>query len=93
VGELHVVVWATIEPGVTPTGRTRHLSTDGPLPTADAVVITKDSKSGGWFVFHCDTEWKVNADTWHASLAEAQAQAAFEFEGITAQWRYRPPSE
>lgn len=91
IGLVRVTAWAHIESVVKPRGRTRHLNVEGPLPTANALAIAKSPESGGWYVFHCDSTWNVIADTWHASLAEAQAQAAFEFEGIGTRWRYRLP--
>jgi hypothetical protein len=86
-----VVAWARIGEPIKPTGRTRHLGPEGPLPTATMLTIAKDAASGQWYVFHCDETWRTITDTCHSSLAEAQAQAAFEFSGIEKGWIYRPP--
>lgn len=60
-------------------------------PPPAALAIVHGAPSDGWLLFRCDAVWNVTADTWHASLAEAQAQASTEIEGIAERWRYRPP--
>lgn len=86
-----VAAWAVIGDRVRPTGKTRHLTMEGPLPPAAALALAKDEAAGAWYVFHCDAVWNTIADTCHTSLAEAQSQAGFEFEGIGRRWSYRPP--
>jgi hypothetical protein len=88
---LRVVAWAVIGHGARFTGQTRHLNPQGEILRGRYLVIARDDQSKGWCLFHCDAEWKVKADTWHASLAEAQSQAKFEVEGVEEHWRYRPP--
>ena len=41
----------------------------------------------GVFLFHCDREWQVLADTWHSSVTEAKAQAEFEYSGVSKVWK------
>lgn len=52
--------------------------------TSKGLVIAHDEGSKGWFRFECDSNWKVSADTWHETLADAQR-------GIADPWHYRPP--
>jgi hypothetical protein len=40
-----------------------------------------------YYLFGCDADWQSVTDTWHETLAEAKAQAEFEYEGVTATWR------
>lgn len=91
LGALSVTAWVRIDTGVRPRDRTRHLNPEGPLPMAAGLVIAKDVASGGWSLFHCDADWKVFADSWHPSLAQAQTQAELEFEGMGSRWSYRAP--
>lgn len=41
----------------------------------------------GVFLFYCDREWQVLADTWHSSVTEAKAQAEFEYAGVSKVWK------
>jgi len=41
----------------------------------------------GVYLFYCDREWQVLADTWHPSVKNAKAQAEFEYEGISKLWK------
>lgn len=91
LNEFPIVAWARIGDPIRPTGRTRHATPEGALPVAAALAIAKDVASASWYVFHCDSMWHVAGDTNHSSLAEAEAQALFEFSGIEKAWIYRPP--
>ena len=41
----------------------------------------------GVFLFYCDREWHVLADTWHSSVNDAKTQAEFEYAGISKVWK------
>jgi hypothetical protein len=41
----------------------------------------------GIYLFYCDDQWQVLADTWHPSVNNAKAQAEFEYEGISELWK------
>lgn len=75
------------------TGKTKHFTgtiVDGlpvpvekrPLPAWVEIVEEDDA----FFLLHFDHGGKNIADTWHASLSEAQAQAEFEFRILSSDW-------
>jgi len=72
---------------ITPTGNTRHLVGDRELAPASRLAIAQYPGEVGFYLFHCDGSWKVLADTWHETVADAEAQAEFEYAGISAAWR------
>jgi hypothetical protein len=80
-----VVATAMVNDAVRPTGATTHTGPDGVVPTASALAIVMGE--AGVYLFYCDREWQVLADTWHSSVNNAKAQAEFEYEGISTQWR------
>jgi hypothetical protein len=56
-------------------------------PVGPSVRVEIDeARSGGFYLYHYDTAGRCIADTWHATLAEAKAQARFEFEIEGADW-------
>ena len=55
------------------------------VPPASALAIVMGET--GVFLFYCDREWQVLADTWHSSVAEAKAQAEFEYAGVSKVWK------
>jgi hypothetical protein len=48
-------------------------------------VIVESETS--FYLFYCDREWQVLADTWHLSVSAAKAQAEFEYAGISKVWK------
>jgi hypothetical protein len=80
-----VIATAVVEGAVRPTGATIHRGPDGVVPTASALAIVTSETSV--YLFYCDRHWQVLADTWHASVTNAKAQAEFEYEGISGQWK------
>jgi hypothetical protein len=70
------------------TGRTRHLDVEGTLPSPAGLAISPDPDTrDACFLFYCDDNWAVIADTWHASVPDAKAQAEFEFGGTIDEWQ------
>jgi hypothetical protein len=55
---------------------------------ADGLAICQ-SKIGGFYLFSCNADWKVLADTWHESIDDAIDQAEYEYKGITELWQYK----
>jgi hypothetical protein len=66
-----------------PTGKTRHLHGDEPLPPPNELRIVQYSSDPGYYLFYCDESGIEMTDTYHDSVKEAMDQAEFEF-GITA---------
>ena len=79
-----VLATAIVGGAVRPTGATIHRGPDGVVPSASALAIVTGET--GVFLFYCDSEWQVLADTWHSSVSEAKAQAEFEYAGISKVW-------
>jgi hypothetical protein len=66
-----------------PSGRTRHYR-DGELQTGfAALALAQYENDTGIYLFYCDESWNCLNDTHHEVLAAAEAQAQFEFEGVT----------
>jgi len=80
-----VLATAVVSEAVRPTGATIHRGPDGVVPPASALAIVMSET--GVFLFYCDREWQVLADTWHPSVNNAKAQAEFEYEGISELWK------
>lgn len=51
------------------------------------LAICKYDEDDGYYLFACDDEWRVQSDTYHASIDEARAQAEFEYCGTSSTWR------
>lgn len=79
-----VIATAIVQKGVCPTGATTHTGPDGLVPPANALAIV--SGSAGVYLFYCDQQWQVLADTWHLSVENAKAQAEFEYAGVSKVW-------
>ena len=79
-----VVATAVVSEAVRATGATIHRGPDGVVSPASALAIVMSET--GVFLFHCDREWQVLADTWHPSVTEAKAQAEWEYAGISKVW-------
>ena len=67
-----VIATAVVNQAVRPTGATIHEGPDGVIPTASALAIVMGE--AGVYLFYCDREWQVLADTWHSSVNNAKAQ-------------------
>jgi hypothetical protein len=80
-----VIATAVVSEAVRPTGATIHDGPDGVIPPANALAIVMGE--AGVYLLYCDREWQVLTDTWHSSVINAKAQAEFEYEGISAQWK------
>jgi hypothetical protein len=87
LGGGRIVAYAALESG-RPTGATIHTTPESVVHMPCGLVICKIRGESGWFLFHCDKQWNVLADSWHTSEAEARSQAEFEYEGVSAVWRH-----
>lgn len=47
------------------------------------LAIARYDNSSDIYLFYCDEQWEVVADTCHASVQEAIAQAEFEFTDVS----------
>lgn len=80
-----VIATAVVDETVRASRATIHRGPDGVIPPASALAIVESEVSV--YLFHCDREWQVLADTWHTSASEAKAQAEFEYAGISKLWK------
>ena len=55
------------------------------LPLADVLLIVGDS-DGSAMLFRYTAHGDFGGDTWHASVADAKAQAVFEYGDALAEW-------
>ena len=80
-----VITTAVVDENVRATGAMIHRGPDGAVPPASALAIVESEVSV--YLFYCDHEWQVLADTWHSSVSNAKAQAEFEYAGISQLWK------
>lgn len=75
-----------------PTGRCHHNRNGAvPAPRASLAICQYDGDNG-FYLFGCDESWNVLTDTYHGDLNEAERQAEFEYEGVSATWQGPPQS-
>lgn len=86
-----VLAFAIVDASVVPTGGTTHRIEDKVLGTAAGLVIARYDGDGQYYLFYCDAEWSVVADTCHSSLEQTREQAEFEYRGVSSLWRSRSP--
>lgn len=76
-----VLSTAELLEGVRPTGATHHS-----IPNFEEVVrnlaIAQYDGDENIYLFYCTSEWEVVDDTYHSTVAEATAQAEFEFTNV-----------
>ena len=63
------------------------------LPVADVVVLVPDDDGPGAMLFRYTAHGEFGGDTWHASVAEAQRQAADEYGDALGAWVEVPDGE
>ncbi len=81
-----VVCWSPIDERHAFTGRTSH-SVDGqPIGPMCALAVCRYPGEDCVYLFGCDANWTVVADTWHETIDEAVRQAELEYEGVAATW-------
>lgn len=78
------------------TGERRTAHTDGfpldpakMLPLADVVLVVADDDAGA-MLFRYTVNNDLGGDTWHATVAEAQEQAAYEYGDALLSWMEVP---
>jgi hypothetical protein len=86
VGGLRVIAWSPVDARHTDTGHARHLIHGEVVPSPRALAICSSDADPSVYLFRCDSDWNVLADTWHKSFDDAQSQAEHEFEGVSATW-------
>ncbi len=62
-----------------PTGETRHLVGGSPVGKPSTLRIARYATGSGYYLLYLDEDGQEQTDTYHASVADARRQAAFEF--------------
>jgi hypothetical protein len=89
-----VKMWSPLDSRHRRTGSVRHFA-DGREQAdfaAVAVATYATGAPGSWYLFYCDTTWKVQNDTAYDSFEEAKADAEAQFLGIAATWEPHNPN-
>lgn len=63
------------------TGNTRHITGSESTQPASHLAIARSPGEPGFYLYYCDDGWGVMSDTWHRTIADAEAQAEFEYQG------------
>jgi hypothetical protein len=69
-----------------PTGKTRHYRGGEECPPPAELRIIQFSDDPGFYLLYYDATGEEITDTYHESIDEAKAQAAFEFEVTPEEW-------
>ena len=84
ISRLPVVCFTPIDARHRPTGATKHWVGRQLLGGASGLAVC--AGGGGYYLFYCDADWEPVTDTWHGTVADAQAQAEFEYAGTATTW-------
>ena len=68
------------------TGNTRHTVAGESMGAFPHLAIAQYDGNAGFYLLYCDEAWQVVTDTWHATLADAESQAEFEYAGVSGIW-------
>ena len=95
IGEDKVVCYTHLDTRHRHTGETSHVVSGEFAARASGLAICISQASAGFMLYGCDAHWSIVTDTWHASLAEAIAQAEHEYVGSSQTWVYfgREPAD
>ena len=69
------------------TGGTRQIVAGKLMGAMAGLAICQYPDEDAFYLFGCDADWSTVTDTWHPSIEEAKAQAAFEYEGVSLTWQ------
>lgn len=82
-----VLSYAAVAGDVRPTSRTRHVARGVELGPASALAIARYPNDQGFYLFYLDETGTVVTDTYHDSVEQARAQAAFEYRALNGATR------
>ena len=81
---LQVLLHSFLDDRHRATGACRHFVGGIRRESFAALAICRGADNDDCFLFYCDENWSVVTDTWHRTLDDAEHQAEWEFEGVTA---------
>lgn len=73
-------------PAHQPTGRTKHYHGNQLVPVPVELRIVQYNSDPGFYLLYCDDSGSEMADTYHASIQAAMAQANWEFNVEDRNW-------
>jgi hypothetical protein len=79
-----VICFTPIDDRHRPADCTRRIVKGAATGFAAGLLIRESAD--GFYLCHCDETWKPYADSWHRTLAAAQHQAEFEYQGTAKTW-------
>ena len=82
-----VVMHTPIDSRHRPTGNCLQIVDGVATGPASALAICQYDGADGFYLFGCDSDWNTVTDTFHDTVEEAQAQAEFEYEGVSSTWQ------
>jgi hypothetical protein len=68
------------------TGNTRHFHGGTPIPSPKELLMVKYDGDPGFYLIHLDESGNELTDTYHDTLEDAFAQAAWEFQIDEGEW-------
>lgn len=90
IDDCRVLHYAILDESCRATGNCQHgvATSEGRkgIGPAAGMAICRFSESREVYLFSCDEEWRVLADTYHTTLEDAVAQAEFEYQGVSEKW-------
>ena len=86
IGDMPVLLFTPIDWRHTPTDQTAHTVNGESFGPAAGLVICQDPDGSSVYLYYCNNEWEPVTDTWHLSVDDAKAQAAFEYSGLDDSW-------
>jgi len=81
-----VLFYSSIDSYHQPTGFCWHAVADVEQSPFAALAIAQYDSESGFYIFYCNSDWQVIADTWHDSVECAKAQAELEYTGVSRTW-------
>lgn len=70
-----------------PTGKTQHYAGSQAIPAASLLKIARYADEEGCYLLHFDNAGNELTDTFHESVEEAMAQAEWEYQVKSGDWR------
>jgi len=90
IGNAKVICFTAIDSRHRHTGNTRQIVGGELVGPACGLAVCQYPGEDSFYLFGCDSSWETITDTWHQSLEEAQAQAEFEYAGVSVTWKFKP---
>ena len=81
-----VVMFTQIDSRHRATGNCQQIVNGVISGSAYGLAICSYDGDAGYYLFGCDSNWNAVTDTFHETIEQAQAQAEFEYQGVTATW-------